>query len=170
MFLKMIYKARMLFIRGINKIITQPLILSSMKRHGKNCSISRGFDCSGINNVSLGHDVAIGLNNTFMCTRAPIYIGNYVMTGPNVMIITGNHRIDIKNKPMVKIHDDEKLPENDETVVIEDDVWIGANVTILKGVTIHTGSIIAAGAVVTKDVEEYSIYGGIPAKKIKNRF
>ncbi len=54
--------------------------------------------------------------------------------------------------------------------IIEDDVWVGYNTTILSGVTIRTGSIIAAGSVVTKDVEAYSIYAGVPAKKVKNRF
>ena len=58
----------------------------------------------------------------------------------------------------------------DQDVVIEEDVWCGANVTILKGVTIGRGSIIAAGAVVTKDVPPYSIAGGVPAKVIKTRW
>ena len=64
----------------------------------------------------------------------------------------------------------EKLPENDAPVIIEDDVWTGANVTILKGVTIGRGSVIAAGAVVTKSFPHYSIIGGVPAKLIKMRF
>lgn len=55
-------------------------------------------------------------------------------------------------------------------VIINDDVWIVANVTILKGVKIGEGSVIAAGSVVTKDVEPYCIYGGVPAKKLKHRF
>ncbi|MFD1255998.1 acyltransferase [Mucilaginibacter terrae] len=54
--------------------------------------------------------------------------------------------------------------------IIEDDVWVGYGTTIMSGVTIKTGSIIAAGSVVTKDVEPFSIYAGVPAKKIKNRF
>jgi chloramphenicol O-acetyltransferase type B len=57
-----------------------------------------------------------------------------------------------------------------ELTVIEDDVWVGYGCTIMSGITIHRGSIIAAGSVVTKDVEPYSIYGGVPAKKIKSRF
>lgn len=63
-----------------------------------------------------------------------------------------------------------KKPENDISVIIEDDVWIGANVTILKGVHIYTGAVIAAGAVVVNDVPKYSIVGGIPAKIIGKRF
>ena len=54
--------------------------------------------------------------------------------------------------------------------IIEDDVWIGCNATILQGVKIGTGAIVAAGAVVTKDVPPYAIVGGVPAKIIKYRF
>ena len=63
-----------------------------------------------------------------------------------------------------------KIPENDQDVLIEGDVWCGANVTILKGVTIGRGSIVAAGSVVTKSCPPYSIIGGVPAKLIKKRF
>ena len=55
----------------------------------------------------------------------------------------------------------------DEPIIIEDEVWIGANVTILPGVRIGKCSVIGAGSVVTKDVEEYSIYAGVPARKIR---
>ena len=57
-----------------------------------------------------------------------------------------------------------------QPVVIEDDVWVGANVTILKGVTIGHGSVVAAGAVVTKSCPPYSIIGGVPAKVLRRRF
>lgn len=73
-------------------------------------------------------------------------------------------------KCIIDITDDEKLPENDLPVIIEDDVWCGANVTILKGVTIGRGSVVAAGAVVTKSFPPYSIIGGVPAKLLKMRF
>ena len=76
------------------------------------------------------------------------------------MDVIGEYMIDVK----------QKLPQNDQSVIIEDDVWIGANVTILKGVTIGRGSVVAAGAVVTKTFPPYSIIGGVPAKIIKMRF
>jgi maltose O-acetyltransferase len=79
-----------------------------------------------------------------------IYIGNYVMFGPIVTIRGGNHRFDMIGKYMYNVKETEKLPENDQDVVIEDDVWVGCNVTILKGVTIGHGSDIAEGAVVIK--------------------
>lgn len=58
----------------------------------------------------------------------------------------------------------------DQKIIIEDDVWVGLGAIILSGVKVGTGSIVAAGSVVTKDIEPYSIYGGNPAKKIRNRF
>ena len=90
------------------------------------------------------------------------------MFGPNVTFMGGDHRVDVLGKYMIDIKT--KLPENDQPVIINEDVWVGANVIILKGVTIGEGSIIAAGSLVTKDVEEYTIVGGIPAKILKRRF
>lgn len=95
-------------------------------------------------------------------------IGKKVIFGPRPTIITGDHRIDVIGKYIMD--STEKLPENDAPVVIEDDVWVGSNVTILKGVTIGRGSVIAARAVVTKSCPPYSIIGGVPAKVLKMRF
>jgi hypothetical protein len=95
-----------------------------------------------------------------------IKIGDYVMLGPEVMIITGDHRTDVIGEYMYNVKD--KLPENDAEVIIENDVWIGARSILLKGVKIGEGSIIAAGAVVVKDVPPYSIY--INKDKIFPRF
>ena len=92
-----------------------------------------------------------------MSTRAEVLIHNNVMFGPRVTIITGNHRYDIVGRTMSSITDKEKRSSDDQNVIIESDVWIGANAIILKGVHISTGSIVAAGACVTSDVPEYSI-------------
>ena len=83
-------------------------------------------------------------------------------------IITGDHRTDVVGEYMKSVGDDEKLPENDKDVVIEDDVWIGVNVNIFKGVTIGKGSVSAGAATVVKDVPPYSIY--ISKDKILPRF
>ena len=64
----------------------------------------------------------------------------------------------------------EKEPSDDEDVIIKRDVWIGANATILKGVTIEEGCVIAAGAVVTRSTEPFGIYAGVPASRIAERF
>lgn len=82
----------------------------------------------------------------------------------------GDHRIDLIGKHIYEIGEDEKLPENDKDVIIEDGVWCGCNVTILKGCHIGKGAVVAAGSVVTKDVPPYAIVGGNPAKVIKFRF
>ena len=121
-------------------------------------------------NIELGNNVYLGSENVFMCKNAPIIIGDNVMLGPNVTMITGDHRIDVVGKYMVDVKEDEKLPENDLPIVLKGDNWIGANATILKGVTIGEGAVIASGAVVTKDIPAYAIAGGVPAKVLKYRF
>lgn len=156
--------------RAYFKLFCAPFIKRSFGSCGKNVSLPRNGSYSGIQNMHLGNNVTLSTGITIITTRAKLIVGNDVMIGQHVTIITGNHRTDIKGRTMASIKDNEKLPENDQDVIIEDDVWIGANATILKGVTIHTGSIVSAGAVVTKDVEPYSIVGGVPAKLIKKRF
>lgn len=121
-------------------------------------------------NIYLGNHVSIGYNADFVATKSKIIIKDHVIFGPHVSIRGGDHRVNIIGKYIDTITDDEKLPENDKDVVFEGDNWIGMNVTILKGVTIGRGSIIAAGSVVVKSVPEYSIVGGVPAKVIKERF
>lgn len=92
------------------------------------------------------------------------------MFGPHVSIRGGDHRTDIVGRFVDEIKDCDKIPENDQDVIFEGDNWIGMNVTILKGVTIGRGSIVAAGAVVTNSTPPYSIVGGVPAKVLKMRF
>ena len=135
---------------------------------GENVYIPDDLIIAGAENISLGSNVSFGPRSLIYTTRATLSIGSHVMFGPEVMIITGDHRIDIQGMYMDEVTNEMKLPENDRPVVIEDDCWIGARVTILKGVTIHTGCVIAAGAVVLKDVPEYSIYYG--KNEIRPRF
>ena len=102
-----------------------------------------------------------------MTTRAKVLIGNDVMFGPGVSIITGNHRTDVQGRTMRSIGDSEKLPENDQDVVIEDDCWLGGGVIVLAGVTIGKGSVIGAGSIVTKDIPPYSVAVGNPCKVMR---
>ncbi|EDT78763.1 CatB-related O-acetyltransferase [Clostridium perfringens] len=102
-----------------------------------------------------------------------LIIGNYVSIASDVkFILGGNHRYDIfSTYPFkVKLGLEEIEAYSNGKIKICDDVWIGMNTTIMSGVTIGQGAIIAAGSVVTKDVEPYSIVGGNPCKLIKYRF
>lgn len=83
-------------------------------------------------------------------------------------MISGDHSIRKIGIPICM--NMEKEPGDDADIIIEDDVWIGANVTVLKGVTIGRGSVVGAGAVVIKNLPPYGIYGGVPAKMINIRF
>lgn len=136
---------------------------------GKGVSI--GYDCDFIcSHIHIGDHVHIGSYASFMASIAHIYIGNYVTMGPNISIRGGDHRIDLVGKHIYEIKEKEKLLDNDKDVLIDDGVWIGCNVTILKGVHIKKGAVIAAGSIVTKSVPPYAIVGGNPAKVIKFRF
>lgn len=167
--LKYIYLSICKIRRGIHRIIVMPFIKASFYKCGKNVYVGRNGSFNS-ENISIGNNSSIGDNALFLSSRAKINIGNKVMFGPQVSIITGDHRTDIYGRAMIDIKDHEKLPENDKDVTICDDVWIGANSTILKGVIIGSGSIVSAGSVVVKDVPPYSIVGGVPAKVIKYRF
>lgn len=142
-----------------------------MKHCGKGVLLHpMSSDIRGLWNLSIGDGTSIPKGSTIYCTDAPLTIGRKVIFGPRPTIITGDHRTDIIGKYIIDVTVQEKLPENDQPVVIEDDVWCGANVTILKGVTIGRGSVVAAGAVVTKSFPPYSIIGGVPARLLKKRF
>lgn len=167
---QMLYRLTELIYKGYNKICIIPGLKSSFGACGKNVRIAYDCDMKPPKNIYIGSDSQIGPHSLFWTTRAKIFIGSKVLMGPNITIITGDHRIDVVGKDIIDVSDNEKLPEHDADVVIKDGVWIAVNVTILKGVTIGEGAVIAAGAVVTGDVEPYSIYGGVPAKKLKNRF
>lgn len=145
-------------------------LLKKMIAHcGKNVSLPPSTKFYGYD-VSLGDDVIIGYESIFMCAGAGITIGDKCMLGPRVTMITGDHRIDCVGKYMFDIEPKDKKPENDLPILLEGDNWIGANSTILKGVTVGFGAVVAAGAVVTKNVAPNSIVGGVPAKEIGKRF
>lgn len=112
-------------------------------------------------NVYIGERASIGVDCTL---DGPVYIGDNVMMGPEVAIYTRNHGHSRKDIPMIDQGYEEYKP-----VVINEDCWIGRRVIILPGVTIEKGCILAAGAVVTKSVKEYSVVAGVPATIIGKR-
>jgi len=93
-----------------------------------------------------------------------VIIGKFNMIGPHVVFTGGTHRITNLKKSMRSGGSSFK-----GGIVLEDDVFIGANATILDGVKIGRGAVVGAGSVVTKNVDSYSIVAGVPAKKIKDR-
>lgn len=111
--------------------------------------------------VTLGDRSGIGINASI---GEQTHIGSDVMMGPDCVIYTRNHRFDRLDIPMR-----EQGYGPVEPVEIGDDCWIGGRVTILPGVHVGNGAVIAAGAVVTKDVPPYAVVGGVPAKIICNR-
>lgn len=93
-----------------------------------------------------------------------VNIGDYVMIAPNCVIASGTHNFKQRDKPMRFSGSYTKGP-----IKIGNDVWIGANCTILDGITICNGAVIGAGSVVNKDVKPYNIVAGVPAKIIGTR-
>lgn len=154
----------------LNRIVVWPVQKCSFGECGKNVTFGINNRFLGIKNMIVGSNVHFGNDGCFMTTRAKITVGSNIMFGPNVTIITGDHRVDIKGKYMTDITDEMKLTQNDKSVTICGDNWIGANATILKGVIIGEGAVVAAGSLVINDVPPYAIVGGVPAKVIKYRF
>lgn len=117
--------------------------------------------CNAESKISIGKNTTIGYHN-FIFASNQIYIGDNCLIAPFVYIVDSDHEI-AKHKLI------NEQANTTKPITIGNDVWIASNVTILKGVTIGNGAVIAAGAVVTDNIEPYSIYGGIPAKKIGER-
>lgn len=157
-------------IAGCGKIFRRLLMLLSRPRFAS-CGTNvlfNPFDNFHHGRIHIGDDVFIGSGAVMHASESAIFIGNKVMLGPGVTILGGDHNTTQIGQRMFDVK--EKLPENDQPVTLEDDVWIGARAILLKGVTIGTGSIVAAGSVVTSNVPPYSIAGGIPARVLKPRF
>ena len=145
-------------------------IKHSMGHCGKNVMIKPSTSIfKGLENIYISEDVRIARYAVIYSTRAKVYIGRKVGIAPYFKCITGNHNVKSIGHYMFD-GDYNKSVEDDKDVVIEGDSWIGINVTILAGVTIGRGSVIAAGAVVTKSCPPYSIIGGVPARVLKFRF
>jgi len=126
---------------------------------GKKVNIEQGARFSP--RVSLGDFSGIGVNAKIYGTCT---IGSHVMMGEDCTVITRNHRHDRTDIPMMEQGFEEERP-----VQIGNDVWIGDRVIILPGVHIGDGAVLAAGAVVTKDVPAYAVVGGAPARVLKYR-
>lgn len=136
---------------------------------GNNFSLGRNsiIECTGVIR-ELGEELIIGENvgiaaNAFIAMRGKVSIGDNTILGPNVSIHAENHNFEDINKPI------RSQGATRRGVVIGKDCWIGSKAVILDGVNIGNHVIVAAGAVVNKDVPDYAIVGGVPAKIIKMR-
>jgi acetyltransferase-like isoleucine patch superfamily enzyme len=119
-------------------------------------------------NLYFGNDVLVNRGAIFWAAESKIYIGNKCLFGPDVVIMGGNHNIHTVGKFIYDVT--QKAPADDRDVIIEDDVWVGCRAVILKGVRIGRGAVVGAGAVVTKDVPQYGLVAGVPARLLGWRF
>lgn len=134
--------------------------LKAMLGHvGEKVWIGKTFNCDNGKKISIGNNFTGNYNLTILDIRE-VTIGDNVMIGPNTLITTVGHPLSPAGR---RNHMSIAKP-----VTIGNDVWIGGNATILPGVTIGSNVVIAAGAVVTKDVPPNCVVGGVPAKKIKD--
>ena len=134
-----------------------------------NISIGDKFSAMGMDylyadqgDLIIGNNCSINTNVQIGAERGLIVIGDNVMIGPNVVIRASNHGTERSNSMRFQSHVYGEI-------FIEDDVWIGSNAVVLSGVTLAIGSVVGAGAVVTKSTMPYSIVGGVPARKISER-
>ena len=123
-------------------------------------SVVESFACinNAVGDVMIGDHTRIGLHNTII---GPVSIGNHVNLAQGITVTALNHNFEDTEKRI------DEQGVSTTPVVIDDDVWIGANAVILPGVHIGNHCVVAAGAVVTKDVPPHSLVGGVPAKIMK---
>jgi acetyltransferase-like isoleucine patch superfamily enzyme len=123
-------------------------------------SVIESFACinNAVGDVIIGDHTRIGLHNTII---GPVTIGCHVNLAQGITVTALNHNFEDSDKRI------DEQGVSTAPVIIEDDIWIGANAVILPGVTIGNHSVVAAGAVVTKNVPPHSLVAGVPAKIIK---
>ena len=135
---------------------------------GDNFSIHRNsiIECTGVisdlgESLSIGDNVGIA-QCCFIQVRGEVVIGNNVIFGPGVSLFSENHNF----ADVTKFINQQGVSR--KGITIEDGVWLASGVRVLDGVTVGKNSVVAAGSVVTKNVPPFSLYGGVPARLIKN--
>ena len=158
-------KNKLRSVQGIRMAYRKGIMTYRRKRYGlKNLHPTfYSCDCSEFSKDLVAHPYSYCAKRCLICPK--VELGAYVMLGPRVMIVGDDHRFDIPGTPTIF----SGRPKKQHTL-IDTDAWIGAGSIILSGVTVGRGAIVAAGAVVTKDVPPYEIHAGVPAKKIAERF
>lgn len=127
-----------------------------------------GKDCKFQDQIYIGNGKGIEIGNHCQINEHVkldnVKIGNYVMIARHVTFLGKKHNFNSLNVPMILQGMVESMP-----TVVEDDVWIGANAIVMPGLTIRKGSIVGAGAVLTKDTQPFSIMCGVPARLLRCR-
>ncbi len=146
------------------------LRLSTVIRGHENIVLGDNFSSMGVlylyangcGYLQIGNNCSVNTNVQFGAAAGRLIVGDNVSIAPNVVIRAANSgmRRDALMKQQAHTYGE---------IIIEDDVWIGSNAVITSGVTIAKGTVVGAGAVVTKSTEPYSIVGGVPAKKVGER-
>lgn len=154
--------------------LKQPFVRASLRRHGVklrrgvvaqrvrfqgSATVETGTRLVGSPRITVGNDFYA---NAYCHLLGEITIGDSVMLGPKVVMWGRDHGTAM-GAPM------RRQPHVTAPIHVEDDVWVGAGAIVLKGVTIGTGAVVAAGSVVTKSVDEYAIVAGVPARVIGSR-
>lgn len=160
---------------------------------GKNCTVNAGFVCREYSSgdrldrsVSVGdsayidHDVRIIVgtidakviigNNVFLGIGCQLSARESIKIGNDCQLAAGCFLVDFDHGTTIGVGPMQSQQCVDSPIVLEDDVWLGSGVKILKGVTIGTGAIVGSGAVVNKSIPPFEIWAGVPAKKIGRRY
>jgi galactoside O-acetyltransferase len=138
--------------------VGKPLIIAV----GDGVTFYPGVSIRGYGRLTIGDYCSINSGVIFGLT-CDLTLGKHVLVADNVSFRTADHEFSNLDIPIVE------QGERNGAIVVEDDVWIGANVTLLRGVHIGRGAIVGANAVVTRDVPAFAIVGGVPAQVIGNR-
>lgn len=160
------YKKRFKYL-GDNVRIGERVAISGFSNIeiGASTSFSSNSYISSVHNSLINIGANCSFNHNVMIDAYPgdIIIGDNVLVGPNTVIRSGNH---VYENPNIPIRSQGHIGER---ILISNDVWIASNVVVTSGVTIGEGSVIGAGSIVTKDLPEYHLCAGIPAKSLKKR-
>ena len=141
---------------------------TSLGACGERVVLSLPFILAGADGISVGDDTYVGPGAYISAVNTTVTIGRKVMLSPHVAIVAGDHNTSVLGRFMRDVY--EKRETDDLPVVVSDDVWIGTRAIILKGVTIGRGAVVAAGAIVTRDVPPYAVVAGVPARLVHMRF
>ena len=139
-----------------------PIYKLLFKRLGGLPIIQRGVTLVHTRRLSVGRHLGVN-TGVYINGLGGVTIGDHVLIGNNVTISSGRHTIEGAQPPIFA------RPSVPDPIVIEDDVWIGANAVIMPGITLARGHVVAANAVVTRNTTPYEVVAGVPAKPIRSR-